>query len=84
MRVINAPVRNNKLISVEGTKKGRGIPKITLIKVVKNDLLIKEVTKKMTSNIIEQKKRIHVNMLIKEVIETMTSKIRTKEKNICN
>ena len=50
-------------------KKGRGIPKITLIKVVKNDMLTKEVTKKMTSNIIERKKRIHLNILIKEVIE---------------
>ena len=65
-------------------KKGRGIPKITLIKVVKNDMLTKEVTKKMTSNIIERKKRIHLNILIKEVIESMTSNIRMEEKNICN
>ena len=47
-------------------------------------MLTKEVTKKMTSNIIERKKRMHLNMLIKEVIESMTSNIRMEEKNICN
>ncbi len=36
-RVINAPVRNIQLIQVEGTKKGRRKPKITLIEVVKKE-----------------------------------------------
>lgn len=83
MRVINAPMRNSKLIYVEGTKKGRGIPKITLIKMVKNDMLIQEVTKEMASNIIERKRRIHVNMLIKEVAESMTSNIIKWKKRKC-
>jgi hypothetical protein len=43
-REINAPVRKSELIQVEGTKKCKGIPKITLIEVVKNDMLIKNVT----------------------------------------
>ena len=34
-REINALVRKSGLIQVEGTKKGRGRPKITLVKVVK-------------------------------------------------
>jgi hypothetical protein len=59
-RAINAPVRKSELIQVEGTKKGRGRPKITLIEVVKNDMLIKKVTESMTSDRIEWRKRIHV------------------------
>jgi hypothetical protein len=34
-REINASVRKSELIQVEGTKEGRGRPKITLIEVVK-------------------------------------------------
>ena len=41
-RTINAIVRKSELIQVEGTKKGRGRPKITLIKVIKKDMLIKK------------------------------------------
>ena len=33
---------------VEGTKKGRGRPKIILIEVIKKDMSIKKVTKNMT------------------------------------
>ena len=43
-RVINALVRKSDYIQVERRKKGRGRPKITLVKVVKNDVSIKEVT----------------------------------------
>ena len=46
-KVINVLVRNNELIQVEGTKKGRVRQKTTLIEVVKNDLLIKKITKSM-------------------------------------
>ena len=45
---------------VEGTNKGRGRPKITLLAVVKKDVSIKEVTKAMTVDRIECKKRIHM------------------------
>jgi len=34
-RVTNARVRKSELIEVEGMKKGRGKPKITLAKVIK-------------------------------------------------
>ena len=53
-RATNAPVRMN-----EGTKKGRRRPKIILL-VVKKDMSIKKVTKIMTLNRIEWRKRIHV------------------------
>ena len=53
-RATNAPVRTN-----EGTKKGRRRPKIILL-VVKKDMSIKKVTKIMTLNRIEWRKRIHV------------------------
>ena len=46
-KVINVLVRNNELIQVEGTKKGRVRQKTTLIEVVKNDLLIKKITESM-------------------------------------
>ena len=42
-REINAPVRKSELIQVEGTKKCKGRPKITLIEVVKNDKNVTEV-----------------------------------------
>ena len=53
-RATNAPVRMN-----EGTKKGRRRPKIILL-VVKKDMSIKKVTKIMTLNRIEWRKRIHL------------------------
>ena len=43
-RVINAPVRKSEYIQVERRKKRRGRLKITLVKIVKNDMSIKEVT----------------------------------------
>lgn len=46
-------------------------------------MLIKEVKKKMTSNIIERKRRIHVNMLIKEATKSITSNIIEWKKRIC-
>ena len=46
-KVINVLVRNNELIQVERTKKGRVRQKTTLIEVVKNDLLIKKITESM-------------------------------------
>ena len=39
-RAINALVRNSKLIQVEGNKKGRGRPKITLLELIKKKGLI--------------------------------------------
>ena len=60
-REINEPVRKSKLIQVEGTKKGKRRPKITLIEVIKkNDMSIREVTWSMTSDRIEWRKRIYV------------------------
>ena len=44
---IRAPVKKSNLIQVNGMKRGRGRPKITLVKVVKKNMLIKEVTKNM-------------------------------------
>ena len=41
-RTINAIVRKSELIQVEGTRKGRGRPNITLIKVIKKDMSIKK------------------------------------------
>ena len=38
--MINAPVRKKKLIQVEGVEKGRGRPKITLVEVVKKNMLV--------------------------------------------
>jgi hypothetical protein len=35
MRALNAPMRKNELIQVEGIKIGKGRPKITLVEVVK-------------------------------------------------
>ena len=52
-RKINTPVRRSELIQVEITKKDRGRPKITIKKVLKKDILIKDITESMTSNKIE-------------------------------
>lgn len=43
-----------------GKKKGRERPKIKLVKVVKKDMSIMEVTKSMVLDIIEWRKRIYV------------------------
>jgi RNA-binding protein YhbY len=52
-REINTPIRRSELIQVEITKKDRERPKITLKKVLKKDMLIKNITESMTSNKIE-------------------------------
>jgi hypothetical protein len=48
MRVINVSVKKCEMIQVEGMKKYSGIPKITLIKVFKN-----EITESMNLDTIE-------------------------------
>ena len=57
-RVTNALVRKRKFIFVEGTKKGRGRPKLTLVKVIKIDMSIKGVLENMT--LVEWRQRIHM------------------------
>ena len=52
-RAINAPIKKSELDSSQWNEKGRGSPKIILIKLVKEHLLIKDVTKTMISDIIE-------------------------------
>ena len=49
-RIKNAPVRKTKLIYVEGMKKSRGRPKITLVEVIKKDMPNRKVIESMTSN----------------------------------
>ena len=56
--VIDAPMRKSGWILVERTKKVRGIPKITLVEIVKKDMLIKKVIESMTLYRIEWQKRI--------------------------
>ena len=58
--VIDAPMRKSGWILVERTKKVRGIPKITLVEMVKKDMLIKKVIESMTLYRIEWQKRIDV------------------------
>ena len=58
--MINAQIRKSELIQVEGMKRDIGRPKITLVEVIKEDMSIKEVTKKITLDRIEWRKRIHV------------------------
>ena len=60
MRETNAPIWKSELIQVEGTKKGRGRPKIKLVEVIKKDMLINEVTESMTLDRVEWKKRLHM------------------------
>ena len=47
-RATNAPIRESELALVEGMKKSRGRPKITLIEVIKREMSIKGVIKSMT------------------------------------
>jgi len=56
--VIDAPMRKSGWILVERMKKVRGIPKITLVEIVKKDMLIKKVIESMTLYRIEWQKRI--------------------------
>ena len=60
MRVTNAPTRKSEFIQVEGKKKGRGRPKITLVEVIKNDMLINGVIENMTLDRVEWRQRIHM------------------------
>lgn len=55
MRVINVSMKKCEMIQVEGMKKYSGIPKITLIKVFKN-----EITESMNLDTIKWKKQIHI------------------------
>ena len=48
------------MIQIEGTKKCRGRPKITLIEVIKNNMSIKEVIERLTLDKIKWRKRIHI------------------------
>ena len=59
-RASNVLVRKSELIIVEGTKKGRRRPKITLVEVIKNDISIKRVTESMPFDRVEWRKRIHM------------------------
>ena len=59
-REINELVRKSELIQVEGTKKGKRRPKITLIEVIKNNMSIKEVIERLTLDKIKWRKRIHI------------------------
>ena len=56
----NEPVRKSESIHVEGTKKGRGRPKITLVEVIKKDMSTRGVTKSMNLSRIEWRKRIYM------------------------
>ena len=57
-KVTNVPIRKSEFIQIEGRKKGRGIPKITLIKAIRKNMPIKGVIKNMTLDIVEWKQRI--------------------------
>ena len=60
MRVTNAPIRKSELAQVEGMKKSRGRPKITLIEVIKMEMSIKGVIKSMTLDRVEWRKIIYM------------------------
>ena len=47
-RVINALMSKSELIQVEGIQKGRGMPKITVVKIEIKDMSIKEVIECIT------------------------------------
>ena len=64
MSVNNVLVKKSELIKLKQWKKGRRRPKITLVEVVKNDVLIKEVTKSIALDEIEWWKIIHVVDLV--------------------
>ena len=56
--MINAPVKKSKLIQVEGMTKKKKKKKKSIGQ--KNDISFKEVTKSITSDRIERRKKIHV------------------------
>ena len=53
-------MRKSELAQVEGMKKSRGRPKITLIEVIKRGMSIKGVIKSMTLDRVEWRKRIYM------------------------
>ena len=63
MSVNNVLVKKSELIKLKQWKKGRRRPKITLV-VVKNDVLIKEVTESIALDEIEWWKIIYVVDLV--------------------
>ena len=66
-RGINAPIRKSGLIQVELTKRGRGRPKITLVKVVKinnNKKLIKVAIESMILDKRKWQRTMYVQTLI--------------------
>ena len=68
MRVTNAPIRKSEFIQVEGKKKGRGRPKITLVEVIKNDMLIKGVIENMTLDRVEWRQRIQYDQPLTNIL----------------
>ena len=68
MRVTNAPTRKSEFIQVEGKKKGRGRPKITLVEVIKNDMLIKGVIENMTLDRVEWRQRIQYDQPLTNIL----------------
>ena len=58
-RVINALMSKSELIQVEGIQKGRGMPKIIVVKIVIKDMSIKEVIESMNLDRIKCWKRLY-------------------------
>lgn len=52
--------KKSELTQVEGAKKGRGRPKITLVEVIKKRMSIRVVIESMNLNRVEWRKKIHV------------------------
>ena len=57
-RVINALMSKSELIQFEGIQKGRGMPKITVVKIEIKDMSIKEVIESMNLDRIKCWKRL--------------------------
>ena len=57
-RVINALMSKSELIQVEGIQKGRGMPKITVVKIEIKDMSIKEVIESINLDRIKCWKRL--------------------------
>ena len=57
---IHASVKKSDLIQVDRMKRGKERPKITLVEIVKMNILVKEVTKNMILDRIEWWRKIHV------------------------
>ena len=57
---IHASVKKSDLIQVDRMKRGKERPKITLVEIVKMNILVKEVTKNTILDRIEWWRNIHV------------------------